>query len=226
MCWVSSALANILMFTLSLHISKDRKDHTWFYRAQAWTHKVVRSSRLKEGGLKALGTSKGSKGKRRKLSGILSVPSHQTHPILSASLPFHPSLFPPWPIQSHLSSTIPSLPSTFPSHLMPFHFPSCLILSHHIPLSPFPPRPSIPSLLSQIPLSYSLSLSYPFPPIPSHPRSFGTCLNPDWMASTEWWEHDFHHLTDGILGMRGFSSVFSSRRKESSWEIQFRQMRI
>lgn len=162
---VSLALANILMFTLSLLICMDRKDHTWFYTAQAWIHKVVRSSRLKEGDCKALGTSKRSKGKRRKLSGVLSVPSHQAHPILSASLPFHPSLFPPCSMQSHLSSTIPSLLSIFPSHLMPFHFP---ILSQSIP-----PHPSLSLSSSSFYLFPSLSdssilFSLLFLSIPSH----------------------------------------------------------
>lgn len=153
MCWVSSARANILMFMLSLLISKDRKDHTWFYTAQAWTHKVVRSSRLKEGVCKALGTSERSKGKRRKLAGVLSVPSHQTHPILSAFLPFHPSLFPPRSIQSHLSSTIPSLPSIFPSHL------ASSISSVAIPI----PHPVSPSSITSHSLLFLLSLpSLPF----------------------------------------------------------------
>lgn len=135
----------------------------WFCTVQAWTHKVVRSSSLKEGFCKALGTSKRSKGKKRKLFGVLSVPSHQTHPILSASLPFHASLFLPFSIQSHLSSITPSLPSIFPSHRLPFHFP---ILSHPLPSHPTlsfyssPFLPSIPSLLSQITL--------PFLSIPSH----------------------------------------------------------
>lgn len=140
------------MFMLSLLISKDRKDHIWFYTVQAWTHKVVRSSSLKEGFCKALSTSKRSKGKRRKLSGVLSVPSHQTHPILSASLPSMLHCF--YPVPSNPISPLSHSPSHPSSHLI---LPS---LSHRLPFqSPIlsHPLPSHPTL------SFSSSPFHPFP---------------------------------------------------------------
>lgn len=117
-----------------------------------------------------------------------------THSILSTSLPFYLSFFPPCSIQSHLSSTIPSLPFIF----FPFLHASPISLNaipfpHPISSSPITSHPlsfllSLPSLPPpQITLSYSPCLSYPFPLIPSHPRSCGTCFNPDfeWRLSSD-----------------------------------------
>lgn len=133
-----------------------------------------------------------------------------THSIFSTSLPFYLSFFPPCSIQSHLSSTIPSLPFIF----FPFLHASPISLN----AIPFP-HPISSSPITSHPLSFLLSLPslpplrLPYPILPVFPiHSLSSLLTPgvvvpastlilsgDWAVMRTW----LHHLIEWDIGSEG-----------------------